>query len=125
MRYSLFLLMFFSFQIVAGQVDWRIYNDQDSLVINENTLAEIDSLYNESGSLIIYSDPRIDSLVNTVDEYPPLIKGYSLEIFFGNRKDAEKVKSEKWKAARGTERLFFILRVDYLFLFLCPQAPVK
>ena len=81
MRYSLFLLMFFSFQIVAGQVDWRIYNDQDSLVINENTLAEIDSLYNESGSLIIYSDPRIDSLVNTVDEYPPLIKATDLKYF--------------------------------------------
>ena len=111
MRYSLFLLMFFSIQNLIGQVDWRIYNEQDSLLVNENDFADFDSLYDESGSLIIYSDPRIDSLVNTVDDYPPLIKGYRLEIFFGNRKDAEKVKSE------------FLKRYDQFPIYIIWQQP--
>ena len=111
MRYSLFVLMFFSIQNVIGQVDWRIYNDQDSILIDENILEEFDSSYDENGTLIIYSDPRIDSLVSTVDEYPPLIKGYRLEIFFGNRKDAEKVKSE------------FLKRYDQFPIYIIWQQP--
>ena len=42
MRYSLFVLMFFSIQNVIGQVDWRIYNDQDSVIIDENILEEFE-----------------------------------------------------------------------------------
>lgn len=111
MRYSLFLLMFFSIQNVIGQVDWRIYNTQDSIVLDENILEEFDTSYDNNGALIIYSDPRIDSLVNTMDEYPPLLKGYRLEIFFGNRKEAEKVKSE------------FLKRYDQFPIYIIWQQP--
>ncbi len=94
MKYSLLILFILSAQITYSQNDWRVYNDQDSLIENVNTTIENDILFDSEGSVIINADPRIDSLVSIVAENPPEIKGYRLEIFFGNRKDAEKVKSE-------------------------------
>jgi hypothetical protein len=38
-------------------------------------------------------DPRIDTLVRILNNNPPIIKGYRVEIFFGQRKEAEKEKS--------------------------------
>jgi len=94
MKYSLLILFILSAQITYSQNDWRVYNDQDSLIENVNSTIENDILFDSEGSVIIYADPRIDSLLSLVAENPPEIKGYRVEIFFGSRKDAEKVKSE-------------------------------
>lgn len=95
MKVFLSILFILLFQALLGQDDWRTYSDDSNRERNENSLIieELDSIPSE-GELIIHSDPRIDSLLSTLDANPPSIKGYRVEIFFGKRKDAENVKSE-------------------------------
>ena len=95
MKYTLLLVSVFIVQILNAQNDWRVYEGQtvDStkeLQVEESSIF-IDTL--QEGSVQINSDPRIDSLVSELNESPSEIKGYRVEIFFGQRKDAEKVKS--------------------------------
>lgn len=102
MKTTFLFVCIFSIQITSAQDDWRVYDGQTNddveelqLLENENSIeentVEIDTL--QEGRVQVNSDPRIDSLVTTLDDNPPAVKGYRVEIFFGQRKDAEKVKS--------------------------------
>lgn len=100
MKYLLLTFGFFTFHFVNAQNDWRLYGvDNEG---GEDTIEVIDEVIEVEdllpGSLVIYSDPKIDTLIAVIDKNPPAINGYRLEIFFGQRKDAEKVKSEFLKS---------------------------
>ena len=96
MKQALILFSLFVVQITSAQNDWRLYNDT-SMVIEDEKYYESEDLLIEietEGVVSVNSDPRIDLLITTLATYPPSINGYRVEIFFGKRKDAEKVKSE-------------------------------
>jgi len=94
MKQSLIIVCLFLFQHLNAQNDWRLYGSEKE----DTTIAIIDEelmfveTYDE-GSLTLLADSSIDSLVALMNEHPPSIKGYRVEIFFGQRKDAEQVKS--------------------------------
>jgi hypothetical protein len=95
MKQSLVVVCLLIVQIVSAQNDWRLYGsekDDSSVEVVEEEIVLVDT--NQMGSVIILADPKIDSLVSLMNEKPPSLKGYRVEIFFGQRKDAEKVKSE-------------------------------
>lgn len=95
MKQSLVVVCLLIVQSLSAQNDWRLYGtekDETSLEVIEEEIILFDS--NQTGSAIILADAKIDSLVSLMDAKPPSIKGYRVEIFFGQRKDAEKVKSE-------------------------------
>ena len=100
MKYILIVFGLLASQIVNAQNDWRLYGD-DTTVVETSTFSieevEVADSVKE-GSIVIISDPKIDTLVAVIDKDPPAIKGYRVEIFFGQRKDAEKVKSEFLKS---------------------------
>lgn len=94
MKQSLIIVCLFIAQIVSAQNDWRLYGtekDAKPIDVVEEEIIEVDSI--QEGSVIILADSNIDSLVTLMSEHPPSLKGYRVEIFFGQRKDAEKVKS--------------------------------
>ena len=95
MKFILSIISILLVQSITAQDNWRIYSDKSDSEVPENQiqLEEEDSVISE-GSLTIHSDPRIDSLILSLDANPPSVKGYRVEIFFGKRKDAENVKSE-------------------------------
>ena len=94
MKYSLLFLFILNTQISYSQNDWRVYNEQNTPIENTDTIVENDFILDTEGSVSIFEDPRIDSLLWIIAENPPEIKGYRVEIFFGNRKDADKVKGD-------------------------------
>lgn len=100
MKYILIVFGLLASQIVNAQNDWRLYGD-DTTVVETSTFSieevEVADSVKE-GSIVIISDSKIDTLVAVIDKDPPAIKGYRVEIFFGQRKDAEKVKSEFLKS---------------------------
>lgn len=96
MKLISFIVSILLLQTISAQDDWRLYSDGSNKEVDEKRVEEskeVDSLITE-GELTIYSDPRIDSLIASLDASPPSIKGYRVELFFGKRKDAENVKSE-------------------------------
>lgn len=95
MRKTFLLLSLFLVQILNAQNDWRVYdgqlNDSSDVIQSVENSIPFDTL--QEGSVLIYNDSRIDSLIIILDDNPSAIKGYRVEIFFGQRKEAERVKS--------------------------------
>ena len=100
MKYLLLIIGIFTFHFVNAQNDWRLYgvdneSVEDTDLVNDEVIP-VEEI--QPGTLVIYSDPKIDTLLAIIDKNPPSINGYRLEIFFGQRKDAERVKSEFLKS---------------------------
>ena len=74
-----------------SQDDWRLYGS-DSTYAQE--VLSTDTISMQEGSVVIYSDPRIDSLVSYFDTNPSEIYGYRVQIYFGSRTKAENRKAE-------------------------------
>jgi len=93
MKHSLILLSFFLFQFANAQNDWRVYSNEDDTTISSFEYQDAYTLktYSE-GNLLVISDPKIDSLILSLDNNPQALKGYRVEIFFGKRKDAEQIR---------------------------------
>lgn len=93
MRLIFLLIAIFISSSVFAQNDWRLYSNEDS--INQKYTSE-DSSYQVSdteGNVLIISDQRIDTLVAYLDDNPPLINGYRVQIYFGKRSKAEQKKA--------------------------------
>jgi hypothetical protein len=93
MRLTLLFTFLFSAVLSFGQEDWRLYAPSTKENIELNLLDTSDQNQYIEGNITVYSDSRIDSLVSHLDANPPEIKGYRVQVFFGNRNEAENIKA--------------------------------
>lgn len=94
MKQSLIIVCLFLVQNLSAQNDWRLYGSEKedtAIAVIDEEIMLVETV--EEGSLMVLADSSIDSLVALMNAHPPSIKGYRVEIFFGQRKDAEQVKS--------------------------------
>lgn len=92
MRLILILVGVFIISGVSAQDDWRLYSIEDSV---DQQNFKTDSVYHiPDGNVVVFSDQRIDTLLAYVNDNPPLINGYRIQIFFGGRSSAENKKAE-------------------------------
>ena len=93
MRLIFLLIGIFLTSGVFAQNDWRLYSNEDSIdqkYTSEDTNYQV---MDTEGNVLVISDQRIDTLVAYLDDNPPLINGYRVQIYFGKRSKAEQKKA--------------------------------
>ena len=72
--------------------DWRIYNPSGKKSIQDSTSHDLQS--HKQGEITIIADPRIKSLDLKKTEKPTKLNGYRVQIFFGDRSEAQEMRGE-------------------------------
>jgi len=91
MRLIILLVSLLYLTSLNAQDDWRLYSSEDSTI--DNSISSDSIYYLQDGNVVIIADNRIDTLVSYLDDNPPLVNGYRVQIYFGSRSNAEKRKA--------------------------------
>ena len=79
-----FIITLSSSVVFAQDTDWRTYKKSSNTTVilerQQNDTVEKELNYNEKqGNVVIYQDPKIDSLTNKIGK-KPFINGYTIQI---------------------------------------------
>ena len=78
----------------SQEKDWRLYNsDQEEKQISDDTIA-VNKPLNKNGEITIYSNNKLDTLLDVLQKKPPALNGFRVLIYIGNsRKSADEIRS--------------------------------
>ena len=85
-----FIITLSSSVVFAQDTDWRTYKKSSNTTVilerQQNDTVEKELNYNEKqGNVVIYQDPKIDSLTNKIGK-KPFINGYTIQIEISQQK---------------------------------------